>query len=721
MTERTSRRSFLAAMIASGAYACVTARNPAPVQAMSPESRARGRYSFPQGLASGDPTHRSVVLWTRVIDQVEPDSDVAIVAEVSLSENFDQAVVRTPLQAKREFDHTIRLLVDGLRPGTTYYYRFTAGGDRPFYTGRTRTAPPPQSTTPFNFAVISCQNYQTGYFTGYRTISAADDSAAEADKLDFIVHVGDFIYEAIYDRPWGAREDQPDTLGPDDRRIPDLPSGGGTGGEFRYAITLEDYRHLYRHYLSDPDLQAARARWPFIQTWDDHEFTNDSWQGHDTYGGEGHFVPERKVAANQAWFEYIPALLSGGERLLGDSHVAHDFRPADPAFLGQGRDGELHGGGFGYRDGPLNDADAANTQAVETLTLYRRLRYGALGEFVITDNRSYRSDHAVPEALALELLGETTTGRQGVPARLVETCDAGRRANSGNPPATLSFNGRTRPNPRRNAPPGSLLGAAQKAWWKRTMSASDTRWRFWLNSVPLMPLRFDFSNAGQDDDIIMSADSWEGYPSERAELLEYLASHEIPNVISLSGDYHLNMAGTLDRPASGGEACTVGCEFAVAGISSTSIQEVYALVASEAFAPLITVPPSRDGAGEENGLNLTLLKGVNATRRYADAELSERARVASGGTNTTTARHLRYIDTGAYGYLHVAVRESRVAGTFIQIERPLSAVETGSASQVRTRVLLDVHAGRAPAMSGPEFTGDKPFPWSLDAHPEPEQ
>ncbi len=43
-------------------------------------------------------------------------------------------------------------------------------------------------------------------------------------------------------------------------RIPD----GGKTANFHYPLTLEGYRVVYKGYLADPDLQDARARWPFL-------------------------------------------------------------------------------------------------------------------------------------------------------------------------------------------------------------------------------------------------------------------------------------------------------------------------------------------------------------------------------------------------------------------------------------------------------------------------
>ncbi|MGH9139636.1 MAG: alkaline phosphatase D family protein, partial [Vicinamibacterales bacterium] len=128
-----------------------------------------------------------------------------------------------------------------------------------------------------------------------------DERAATADQLDFVLHLGDFIYEVVeYPDEVKTRYDR--TIY-DVGRIPD----GGKVANFHYPLTLEGYRVVYKGYLADPDLQDARARWPFVGIWDNHEF---SWQGRQSIvpaGGDPIPGQTVKVAANQAWFDYIPA------------------------------------------------------------------------------------------------------------------------------------------------------------------------------------------------------------------------------------------------------------------------------------------------------------------------------------------------------------------------------------------------------------------------------
>ena len=93
------------------------------------------------------------------------------------------------------------------------------------------------------------------------------------------------------------------------RRLRDIvrfPNGEKIG-DFRMPTTLADYRALYHAYLTDPDLQDARARFPFVPIWDNHEFSWQGWQSQQVFNGKVRPAQTLKVAANQAWFEYQPA------------------------------------------------------------------------------------------------------------------------------------------------------------------------------------------------------------------------------------------------------------------------------------------------------------------------------------------------------------------------------------------------------------------------------
>jgi alkaline phosphatase D len=139
-----------------------------------------------------------------------------------------------------------------------------------------------------------------------------DEHAPEHERLGFVLHLGDFIYEIVWypeDRPQGMY----------DRKIREIVryADGEKISDFHVPTTVNDYRAVYRAYLHDPDLQDARARWPFVCMWDNHEFSWLGWQSLQKFGDETRAAQTRKVAANQAFFEYQPARLArpGGQAL----------------------------------------------------------------------------------------------------------------------------------------------------------------------------------------------------------------------------------------------------------------------------------------------------------------------------------------------------------------------------------------------------------------------
>jgi alkaline phosphatase D len=199
-------------------------------------------------------------------------------------------------------DWTCRVLVGGLKPSRVYWYRFTDSEGFGSRVGRTITAPELGDARPVRFVFVSCQNATQGAQNAYRRMIFEDTRASEAERIGFVLHLGDFIYEIVWypeDRPQGMY----------DRRLRDIvryPHGEKIR-DFHIPTTVEDYRAVYRAYLRDPDLQDAHARWPVVNMWDNHEFSWLGWQSLQRFGGKSLPAQTRKVAANQAFFEYQPA------------------------------------------------------------------------------------------------------------------------------------------------------------------------------------------------------------------------------------------------------------------------------------------------------------------------------------------------------------------------------------------------------------------------------
>jgi alkaline phosphatase D len=668
----------------------------------------KGTYSFPQGVASGDPRDTSVVLWTRALRNADTN-DVAIRVQVSGDTSFNTLYADHLVLATSASDHTVRVLITQLSPGRTYFYRFTAGSD--VINGQTRTADDAKADVQVNLAWVSCQDYSAGHYGAYRQLLIDDDARAAADKIHAVVHLGDMIYETRADGFQAAIDDnfQPVMLNNPDgkpRAVPAFPSGGGTrtgvGGTF--ARTIDDYRHLYRTFLSDPDIQAARARWPFVAVWDDHEFTDDCWQSQANYTDamsldEGDQT--RRVAASQAWFEYVPAQLTGAGGVTGVASQAKDFAAPDAAvkdtaFTAANTDN--------FVDEPNN------AKAVGAITIFRSLRFGKHVELVMTDLRSYRSDHAIPEdfiaAVNTAAPGTFAAPRNALPLPVVNLLDQGETALGGHPPPTVLG----LPNPRATSPVGTMLGKAQKAWWKATMKGSDATWKLWGSEVTLMRMRIKALAPALPADLIVSGDAWDGYPTERAELMGFLKDQSIKNLVVLSGDIHASFAGTIMDDFDAATPTPLACELVAAGISSNSLFSFFesaTRTAPAALRGIITVDAtSASGAKFTENFNLLLLEGTLAAGAFA-----QNLAVIPQTFDPTTNPHLKYADTNAQGYGYVRVTADAVKATIVTINRPIVTPSAAApAPGIKRTASFTIPKDNPAGMTSPVFTGTKPFP-----------
>ncbi|HYI46304.1 MAG TPA: alkaline phosphatase D family protein [Actinomycetota bacterium] len=247
---------------------------------------------FLHGIASGDPLARGAIIWTRLTpsDDAMPGSGKGrptdVKWEVAADPRFRDIVRKGELTTKPQSDHSAKVDITGLKPDTRYYYRFTARGKNS-PVGRLLTAPDPSSSpTNIRFGLASCSNYEAGFFSGYRHM-------AERNDLDFVMHLGDYIYE------YGKGEyGQADAL----KRYHD------PGHEI---LSLEDYRRRHAQYKADEDLAALHAAHPFILTWDDHEVADNAWKR----GAVNHQTEEernfslRRADAYKAYFEWMPIRL----------------------------------------------------------------------------------------------------------------------------------------------------------------------------------------------------------------------------------------------------------------------------------------------------------------------------------------------------------------------------------------------------------------------------
>ncbi|OKK19187.1 alkaline phosphatase [Streptomyces sp. CB00455] len=281
------RRTVVLAAAATAALAPVAALGATAARA------ADSAPAFLHGVASGDPLPDGVLLWTRVTPTAGavPGSGlgpaVQVGWEVASDKAFSTVVAAGTVTASAAADHTVKVDVRGLRPQTPYWYRFTAGA-AVSPVGRTLTTPGADVTTSgVRFGVVSCANWESGYFSAYRHLAARTD-------LDAVLHLGDYVYE--YQS--GGYPEAKYVVRPHEPR--------------HEILTLADYRTRHGAYKTDADLQALHHAHPIVAIWDDHEFANDAWAGgaeNHTPGAEGEWAA-RAAAAKQAYFEWMPVRAS---------------------------------------------------------------------------------------------------------------------------------------------------------------------------------------------------------------------------------------------------------------------------------------------------------------------------------------------------------------------------------------------------------------------------
>ncbi|GAM03698.1 alkaline phosphatase D family protein [Novosphingobium sp. MBES04] len=242
-------------------------------------AQAMTAQGFTHGVASGEPSGNSVLLWTRYVGS----GATKLRCEVAADEAFTKVISGGEVIASPEHDNCAKLVVKGLAPDRWYHYRFIAPDGSMSEIGRTRTLPT-GNVARFGIGLFSCSNMPFGFFNAYA-------HAARRDDLDLVIHVGDYLYEYAPNGSYPAtamagREVQPD----------------------HEILTLADYRLRYASYRLDPDLQALHRRFPMLAQWDDHELANDAWQG----GAENHQSETegswsaRRAIAERVYREWMP-------------------------------------------------------------------------------------------------------------------------------------------------------------------------------------------------------------------------------------------------------------------------------------------------------------------------------------------------------------------------------------------------------------------------------
>ncbi len=682
---KTSRRSFLKAAAAIGASLAWVG----PARGSRVSWRER-RELYPQGVASGDPDPQSVILWTR--RPFDQDARQRLTVEVAEDETFRRVIAHAQTPVSSAADWTARVLIGGLKPARTYWYRFTDAEGNGSRVGRTMTAPSPNDPRVVNFAFVSCQDINEGKLNAYRRMIYEDERAAAAEKLGFVLHLGDFIYEVVeYPDEVKTRYDR--TIY-EVARIPD----GHKVGKFHIPLTVDGYRTIYKAYLADPDLQDARARWPFVAIWDNHEFSWQGWQSNVKAGAFEQPGQSIKVAANQAWFEYLPARVTQQR-----SGFLERFVPPDVTNVPIR---EFDSDGLGV--------EPNNLSAINSLKAYRALRYGKHLDLIIADQHSYRSADPFSDPSLEKLGGNEFIGM--FPESGMRILDGGRGFNGGEPPPDIQFDDAQVPNPQRAAPPQTLLGAQQKAWFKDRLKRSTASWKIWANSQGTLDWRADPQNlpAGLTKEpwpknsyaALGGGDYGTAY-AERAEIYQLVRDAKITGFAIVSGDRHSFWAGYAAADLPPGKFEPVGLSFVGASLASPGAMEAYEHNLPK-NAPLRALfLADRPGqAKPEWTFNMLLKHGVRACLDYAQSFDLKRARSLS---NPELAPHLEFVDLGAHGYAKVQLSDEGMRTEFVCVPRPITRSEAPDGGPIRYRVLHTAalwKSGERPQLKTSVLEGD---------------
>ena len=646
----------------------------------------QGDALFPQSLASGDPRQSSVVLWTRVEDPDHLKDDLTLTLEVATDSGLESRVqldgnIEKQVTAAAASDHCVKLRVTGLEPGKQYYYRFSYDKDGKTHTtrvARTRTAQAADADVPVKFAVVSCQDYVGKYYHVYRRMAEED--------LDFLVHLGDYIYETTGDPSFQNTGGERKVTFSDTARAIQL---GDPPNTYYAAQSLSNYRELYRTYRSDPDQQRIHEMMPMIVMSDDHEFSDDCHGDVATYfdGEKDETEPKRRANADQAWSEYMP--------------VDYEYQ--------------------GHQDYPFDPSKSFP----DSYRIYRDFTFGKHVHLAMTDLRRYRSDHLIPEdafpgAVAMmqadlptpipsfaepyvdidahdggsyATLLKANAAKVGMPAAgfagnisapwINDLVDQLNTAN-GTQTALIDL---TDPTLEKGiafyqmmklAPYSSIgsryfvkkdtfelyanfrfaqsngasevaMGDEQRQWFLSTMKASKATWKVWGNEYTFMPRAIDLGNATTlppsfQARFNLSAEDWDGMPNRREQLLEELA--QIENFVAVTGDIHCFFAGS---------------PFVAGDMSKRIVEFVAGSVSSSTYQTLLSQQANSDPA---------LVKaGAGQLAAVVDKFLTDPSSKPNPG--------LAYLDLKDNGYASVVADGSTFSVTFRSI--PQATVETAPA------------------------------------------
>jgi len=294
--------------------------------------------------------------------------------------------------------------------------------------------------------------------------------------------------------------------------------------------------------------------------------------------------------------------------------------------------------------------------------------------------------------------------------------DAGRAFDGGRPPAELHFRDVRIPNPRKETPPRTILGADQKAWFKDQLRKSTGTWKIWGNSLGALDWRSDPQNlpAGMvekpwpaDTYAQFGSNDYGSAYAERKEIYDLVREAKITGFAIVSGDRHSFWAGyaAADLPPRKFEP--VGLSFVGASLASPGTMEAYEhRLPKDLRIRALFLADRPDGAKPDWTYNMLVKHGVRSCLEYAKSFDLKRARSLS---NPDLAPHLEFVDLGGHGYAKVRLSADQMRTEFVCIPRPITRSERPDGGPIRYRVLHTAalwKSGERPQLKTSVLEGD---------------
>ena len=244
--------------------------------------------TFTHGVAAGDVTDQSAVVWTRA------SSD----AQLRLELKAESEGWRRAARIETEAGTSARVTLVDLQPDTEYRYRFVAGGSvrGSRIEGLFRTAPA-RDADALPLLVFGgdlggqgfCRHIERGYDVFSRMLALEPDA--------FVAN-GDMIYA-----DGTCPEDHPDGWRNLPGNFPSIVEVDWTGDNLRHVLDAH-----WSYNREDPHQREFLSRVPMYAQWDDHEVINDFGAGWATWPHQPDKpgYPRLVEAGREALFDWNP-------------------------------------------------------------------------------------------------------------------------------------------------------------------------------------------------------------------------------------------------------------------------------------------------------------------------------------------------------------------------------------------------------------------------------